>query len=119
MKVLIGTRRSPVKGALLDQDTFPGIGNWMADEILWRAKLHPRRPCYSLDGEEFLHLHQTTRWVSREALRIIGTNWGEPPDTWLFQHRWKDGGLCPATGAPLRRETIAGRTTAWSPERQR
>jgi formamidopyrimidine-DNA glycosylase len=34
-------RRSPIKAVLLDQDLFPGVGNWMADEILWQVKLHP------------------------------------------------------------------------------
>ena len=42
----------------------------------------------------------------------------DPPKTWLFRHRWKDGGLCPHTGVPLLREEIGGRTTCWSPARQ-
>jgi formamidopyrimidine-DNA glycosylase len=48
-------------------------------------------------------------------MRVIGTDWGRPPDDWLFNHRWMDGGSCPHTGKPLRREKIAGRTTCWSP----
>ena len=35
--------RLPLKAALLHQKGFPGIGNWMADEILWRAGLSPER----------------------------------------------------------------------------
>ena len=34
---------SPLKAILLIQEAFPGIGNWMADEILWRARIHPAR----------------------------------------------------------------------------
>jgi len=30
-----------LKGALLDQDLFPGLGNWMVDEICWRLGVHP------------------------------------------------------------------------------
>ena len=37
-------RRAPIKAVLLMQERFPGVGNWMADEILWRAAIHPRRP---------------------------------------------------------------------------
>ena len=35
--------RRPIKALLLDQNYFPGMGNWMADEVLWRAKLRPSR----------------------------------------------------------------------------
>ena len=41
------------------------------------------------------------------------------PRSWLFLHRWSDGGRCPRTGALLRRDTIGGRTSCWSPGRQR
>ena len=34
---MLGRRRLPLKGFLLDQDCCAGIGNWMADEILWRC----------------------------------------------------------------------------------
>ncbi|MBC8041332.1 MAG: Fpg/Nei family DNA glycosylase, partial [Opitutaceae bacterium] len=40
--------RTPIKPVLLMQEKFPGIGNWMADEILWRAALHPKRLAGSL-----------------------------------------------------------------------
>src|SRR5476649_1562753 len=36
-------RKAPIKAALLMQNGFPGIGNWMADEILWRAKVLPSK----------------------------------------------------------------------------
>ncbi|MDX6766099.1 MAG: DNA-formamidopyrimidine glycosylase family protein [Candidatus Methylacidiphilales bacterium] len=110
--------RSPVKAVLLMQEAFPGVGNWMADEILWRSALHPARQAGSLTADESKTLHHETVKVCRDALRVIGRSWGTPPDTWLFNHRWKEGGHCPLTGAPLARATIAGRTTCWSPARQ-
>lgn len=110
--------RSPVKAVLLMQERFPGIGNWMADEILWRAGIHPRRPAGSLTQEEQKKLWKETRRVVKDAFRVIGTDWSEPPDSWLFNHRWKNGGHCPASGARLIRETIGGRTTCWSPGKQ-
>jgi len=110
--------RSSLKAILLDQAWFPGIGNWMADEILWRAALHPARPGGSLEGAAFTAFYKKTREVARDALQVIGTDWGEPPDTWLFNHRWKDGSTCPVAGEPLVRETIGGRTTCYCPARQ-
>lgn len=116
--------RAPIKAVLLMQERFPGVGNWMADEILWRAALHPARRCGDLMAAEVKKLHAETVWVAREALRIIGAAdtgapWPDPPATWLFQHRWEEGGRCPRTKKPLARATIGGRTTCWSPARQK
>lgn len=110
--------RAPLKAVLLMQETFPGIGNWMADEILWRARLHPATRAGALGLEERLELYRRTREVSHDALEVIGTDWRTPPEDWLFNHRWKNGGICPKTGCPLVREKIAGRTTCWSPDWQ-
>jgi formamidopyrimidine-DNA glycosylase len=101
------------------QERFPGIGNWMADEILWRAAIHPKRPSGSLTAGEIKTLHRETRWVAEHALKTIGETFKDPPKTWLFPHRWENGGKCPRTGALLVRETIGGRTTCWSPARQK
>ena len=119
--------RAPIKAVLLMQECFPGIGNWMADEVLWRAAIHPRRPAGSLTPAEVRTLHRECRQVCRLAFdTIAGRGRHLPPDlnagiprSWLFWHRWEDGGRCPRTGRPLRREAVGGRTTCWSPARQR
>ncbi|MGE9293029.1 MAG: Fpg/Nei family DNA glycosylase [Puniceicoccales bacterium] len=111
--------RSPLKAVLLMQERFPGIGNWMADEILWRAALHPATRAGQLSAREVGKLYATIREVCADAMQVIGTDWGEPPPSWLFTHRWEDGGTCPKTGQMLVRETIGGRTTCYSPARQK
>lgn len=120
-------RRAPIKAVLLMQARFPGVGNWMADEILWRAAIHPARAAGSLRPAEVWALWRECRNVCRDALiRIAGRGGSLPPDlnvniprTWLFRHRWRPGGLCPRTGQPLAHTTIGGRTTCWSPARQK
>lgn len=120
-------RRAPIKAVLLMQERFPGVGNWMADEILWRAALHPARPAGSLDAREVRTLWRECRTVCELALdAIAGRGDTLPPDlnvgipsSWLFHHRWADGGRCPRTKRPLQRATIGGRTTCWSPARQK
>lgn len=119
--------RAPIKAVLLMQERFPGIGNWMADEVLWRAAIHPRRAAGSLTPTEIRRLWHECRQVCRLALRTIAGVGGRLPpdlnvhipDTWLFNHRWEDGGRCPRTRRPLIREEIGGRTTCWSPGRQK
>ncbi|MCB1120050.1 MAG: Fpg/Nei family DNA glycosylase [Verrucomicrobiae bacterium] len=117
---LINRRKnSPLKPLLLLQELFPGIGNWMADEILWRARLAPGRKVNSLSQVERKALFDQCRWVTRKALEVVGDDWGDFPDSWLFNHRWQNGGTCPKTKKPLKRETIGGRTTCWSPAWQK
>lgn len=119
--------RAPLKAVLLMQERFPGVGNWMADEILWRAALHPRRPAGSLKPAEVRTLWRCCRLVCRQALAAIAgrgntlpadLNVGIP-NTWLFKHRWAAGGICPKTKKPLAYATIGGRTTCWSPAWQK
>src|SRR5688572_6018194 len=110
--------RAPIKGVLLMQECFPGVGNWMADEILWRARLHPQTPAGRITGSRVKTLWQTIRWVCRGAIRIVAKDYSDPPATWLFPHRWEKGGCCPKDGTKLDRATIGGRTTAWCPKCQ-
>ena len=111
--------RAPIKAVLLMQERFPGIGNWMADEVLWRAAVHPKKPAGRLTPAEVRTLHRELRWVCRHALALVGRTLAHPPKTWLFPHRWDDGGFCPKTKKPLVRAKIGGRTTCWSPTRQK
>jgi len=104
-------RRTAIKSILLMQETFPGVGNWMADEILWQARIDPATPGGKI--EDVAGLRKTTRSVCQKALKIIGTDWSDPPTSWLFSHRWKEGGYCPRCGLELARDTIGGRTTCW------
>lgn len=113
--------RSPIKAVLLMQERFPGVGNWMADEILWRAAIHPKQLAGTIPSAQIRTLHRECRWVCEQALKIIGADGPElrdPPKTWLFPHRWEDGGVCPKTRGKLLREDIGGRTTCWSPTHQ-
>jgi formamidopyrimidine-DNA glycosylase len=126
-KFLKRRARSPIKAVLLMQEQFPGIGNWMADEVLWRAAIHPRQLAGQLDPAQVRALHRECRKVCQLALvAIAGQGRALPrdlnvniPKSWLFRHRWRQGGHDPKTGTPLAHATIGGRTTCWSPARQK
>lgn len=117
--ILAKRRRAPLKPLLLLQQFFPGIGNWMADEILWKAGLHPLTRVGTLSFPEVAALHAAIRKVAREAIRVIGRDWSDPPRSWLFLHRWKDGGRCPRCRNFLIRRSVGGRTTCWCPRCQK
>jgi formamidopyrimidine-DNA glycosylase len=111
--------RSPLKALLLDQDGFPGVGNWMADEILWRARLHPRTRAGVLHADGRKTLWREVRAVCAGALKHVTPAYGDPPKSWLFGQRWEPGGHCPRDGRELERATVGGRTTAWCAQCQR
>lgn len=111
--------RAPIKAVLLLQQGFAGIGNWMADEILWRAKIVPAKPAGALSAPQRARLFQETRVVASESLRIVGPNFGDLPRDWLIHQKWKRDGTCPRHQTPLRKAMIGGRTTAWCPKCQK
>lgn len=111
--------RAPVKSVLLLQSGFAGIGNWMADEILWRAKIAPFTIAGALSSAQRSRLFRETRFVATESLRIISPNFGDPPRDWLIHQKWKREGVCPRHHTPLQKAMIRGRTTAWCPKCQR
>ena len=108
----IGRGNAPVKARLLDQHAIAGVGNQLADEILWRAGISPRRRTGSLSEAELDELRRATRRAIRNAIRRGGAHTGE-----LNPER-EAGGRCPRCGTELSRARIGGRTTYWCPEHQ-
>lgn len=112
---LLEARRGGLKAALLDQAVIAGLGNLMADEILWRAKLDPRRPARGLADAEVRRLHGELRRTVRSASRAGRV---PPRPAWLTGHRDEPDAECPRCHGPLRRARVAGRTTVWCPRCQ-
>lgn len=108
----VGRSGAPIKARIMDQGVIAGVGNLLADEILWQARLDPRRPASSLSETELDALRRAVRAAVRHAVRGGGAHTGA-----LNPHRERDG-HCPRCGAPLSRTRIGGRTTYWCPVEQ-
>ncbi|MCG6925102.1 MAG: hypothetical protein LJF30_07310 [Acidobacteria bacterium] len=109
---------APVKAVLLDQSLFAGVGNWIADEVLYQAGLDPRRPASSLSREEVGRLRSRLHDIVRRAVAVDADS-ARFPRTWLFHRRWgRKPGAHTARGEPITFLTVGGRTTAWVPSRQ-
>jgi formamidopyrimidine-DNA glycosylase len=106
-----GGTAAPLKARLLDQERLAGVGNLLADEMLWRAGLDPGRRT-SLRDDELATLHTALRATLRQLGRRGGSHMGD-----LMEER-RTGGHCPLDGTALRRATVGGRTTYWCPEHQ-
>jgi len=111
-------RKASIKAALLMQNGFPGVGNWMADEILWRAKVLPSKRIRKLTTQDRHQLFRATKFVVRRSLETLGKDFSDPPRNWLIHQKWKRAGVCPIHRRPLRHAIVAGRTTAWCPKCQ-
>ena len=108
----VGRGTAPLKARLLDQGVLAGIGNLLADESLWRARLSPLRPAGELSEEELDRLRRALRAATRDAIRNGGVHTGR-----LIPHR-RRGERCPRCSTPLERGTVGGRTTFWCPRCQ-
>lgn len=109
---VVGAGRAPIKARLLDQSAIAGVGNLLADQALWQARLAPARITGSLATMELDRLRRAIRSAVRDAIRRGGAHTGE------FIPSRIPGGVCPRCGSELMRARIGGRTTYWCPRCQ-
>jgi formamidopyrimidine-DNA glycosylase len=110
---LIGRGRAPVKARLLNQRAISGVGNLLADQALWQARISPMRLTSDLSTEDLDRLRRAIRAAVRSAIRKGGAHTGR-----FIESRHSDG-VCPRDGGVLKRATVGGRTTYWCPVCQR
>ena len=127
LKRVLGGRRVQIKAALLDQKVVSGIGNIYVDEILYDARLHPRRKANTLSEAEWEGLHAAIRENLRAGVEHRGTTVrlyrdvlnrpGSHQDYLrVFE---KHGKPCPDCEGKVVREKIGGRATHYCPSCQR
>ena len=119
----LSNKSGTIKALLLDQAALvSGVGNWIADEVLFQAGIHPEAVCRTLSDEQTGRLHAALLHVVRTAV-AANADGGKFPDTWLFHYRWRKGaagGKVPgADGGPISFITVGGRTSAVVLARQR
>lgn len=120
-------RATSIKAALLDQSCIAGIGNIYADEVLFAARIDPRRPASSLDHGDILRLHAAIRSVLAEAIRAGGSTLRNYRPPMTGQGRFQDefrvvrraDQPCPVCGTPIVRIRLAQRSTYFCPQCQR
>lgn len=107
---LLSGRRGRLKTALTDQSLLAGLGNLLADEICWRARINPLRSAKDLDADEIRELHRAMRHVLRESVEAERV---PPRPTWLTGARDEAESPCPRCGTPLSSRRVSGRRTVW------
>ncbi len=116
---LLRGRGGILKSLLLDQSFAAGVGNWIADEVLFQAGIDPRRRASSVTDAEARRLRTRLGAIVKRAVEANADD-SRYPRTWLFHRRWgKQGDARTTRGERIEHATIGGRTTAWVPARQR
>jgi formamidopyrimidine-DNA glycosylase len=106
---LIGAGRAPIKARLLDQGAISGVGNLLADQCLWQARIAPGRLVSGLSIDDLDRLRRELRSAVRSAIRKGGVHTGN-----FIPARDPDG-ACPRCRHHLARGRFGGRTTYWCP----
>jgi len=127
LRSLLARRRAPIKVVLMDQRRLAGLGNIYADEALFLAGVHPRRPAGSLATDEVERLHGAVGEVLREAMGHRGSSFRDYVDAegkeGMHQLHVKvyrrSGEPCFVCGAAIERIKLGGRGTHYCPRCQR
>ena len=122
-------RRTPIKAALLDQQTVVGVGNIYACEALFYAGLSPRRLAQTVQGERAGRLVKAIKQVLLKAIAAGGSSLRDhvqpSGELGYFQHEWavygREGQPCPGCDCKslVRRMVQANRSTFYCAKRQR
>ncbi|EGX93143.1 formamidopyrimidine-DNA glycosylase, putative [Cordyceps militaris CM01] len=116
------SRHVPIKALLLDQTMISGIGNWVADETLYHAQMHPEQYCDDFSDAEIKKLYESICYVCDLAVEKLGDS-DQFPEHWLFNHRWGKGDKNSPSKLPngekLSFITVGGRTSCFAPAIQK
>jgi len=103
---------APVKARLLDQEALAGVGNLLADQALWLAKINPARAVRELERADVDRLFRGVQRAVEAAVQGGGVH-----TLSVVEYRTAEA-HCPRCGAAMRRGTVGGRTTWWCAREQ-
>ena len=126
-KKLLNKRSGTIKPLLLNQAFIAGIGNYLADEILFRSSLHPLRKANTLSKEEIKKLHNSIKHIITKSIDYGGTTFltfrgpeGKKGEFWKkLQVFRKTGEPCPHCKSPIKRIVVGQRGTHYCENKQK
>jgi len=124
---LVKGRRGRLKALLMQQQKIAGIGNIYANEILYRARLHPYRTASRLKTQTIRRLYDVMREVLLDAIRDGGSSVRDflAPDGTEGQYQERHlvydraGDPCPAKCGKTIRRLVGERSSFYCPTCQR
>jgi formamidopyrimidine-DNA glycosylase len=107
-----------IKPLLMDQAFLAGIGNWVADEVLWAARIHPEASAGSISDRQVAALSSSLRSVITLAVDARADD-SRYPRSWIFHTRWGKTAGAMVEGHRISFIEVGGRTTAFVPGLQK
>jgi len=116
-KAAFENRKTHIKKIIMDQSVCAGVGNWMADDILYQAQIHPKLKVEDMTEDDIKVVFEALKNVIEVAIDKEA-HYPDFPDYFLIHNR-NDGSVCHHTGCAIKKIKVGGRTTYFSPEWQK
>jgi formamidopyrimidine-DNA glycosylase len=102
-----------VKAFFATEQRIPGLGNGVLQDILWTARIHPKRKMATLSATELRTLYDAMKTVLTEMVEHGGRDterdlFGCPGGYQTILSKNTVGKLCPACGTPIKKEAYLG-----------
>ena len=126
-KEILAKRTGTIKPLLLNQTFIAGIGNYLADEILFNSSIHPLRKANSFSKKEIKDLHYSIKHIITKSIDYGGTTFltfrgpeGKKGEFWKkLQVFRKTGQPCPHCNFPIKRIVVGQRGTHYCENKQK
>ena len=124
MKEAIANGNKTVKAILTQDQMVPGLGNAIAQDIMFKAKLHPKQPLEALQQNHVKNLHQAILKTLKEAIRLGGRNdefdlYGNRGRYVRLMDNRAAGHPCPECGTRIEKTSYLGGACYFCPSCQR
>ncbi|MGB3850704.1 MAG: DNA-formamidopyrimidine glycosylase family protein [Tunicatimonas sp.] len=110
-------RKGLIKPLLLNQSLVAGLGNWIVDEVLYQAKVHPMTPANMLSEKDVTTIYEKIQHVLATAIRHEA-RYEDFPRDFLVTYRWLERDGHPLQQKNIERIVVGGRSTYYCPEEQ-
>lgn len=117
-KEKVAKRKAPIKAVLMDQKIAAGVGNWIADEVLYQARVHPEIPAIELSPQKLKKIYDKIQFVIQTAVNLEA-HFPDFPHDFMIHSRWTDSGAPAAPRIELTKIEVGGRATYFDPKVQR
>ena len=106
----LSKKNKNVKAALLDQSVSAGVGNWIADEILYHALVYPTSPVKKLSFEQLQNIFAKMREIMEVAIEVDAIREELPPH-YITRYGRKTSIDCPRCKNVIDKTEVGGRGT--------
>ncbi|MDZ7878775.1 MAG: DNA-formamidopyrimidine glycosylase family protein [Saprospiraceae bacterium] len=110
----LSRKKSAIKSVLLDQSVVAGIGNWLADDVLFKAKIHPETPSVFLTENDKNRIFDAMQNIVQTTIDAEA-NYNLLPDDFILHARgWGKphlSGKCPCGKETITMIRVGGRAT--------